>query len=146
MLIGVKNNAQSSTAQQPQMPGALRIARLCWVLVSALFLGFAASLFVSSTRSAEPSSGPWFLASILVAAGAAILWLALRLWRSELSARTQLTWLGLITALPLFLRFGRYSLLAAMVLVAVALMWTPASIKYFRALYPKKSRGKPHRR
>lgn len=142
MLNGVKNTVSKSNAQLPSMPGELRIARLCWVLVAALFVGFAANLFLLAARSTQPSSGPWFLASLLTAAGLAILWLAVRLWRSNLAARTQLTWLGLIAALPLFLRFGRYSILAGLVLIAVALMWTPASIKYFRALYPKKSRRK----
>lgn len=119
------------------MPSALRIARLCWVLAAALFLGFAASLFVTAARSTEPSTDPWLLASLLGAAGVLVLWLALRLWRSDRVARTQLTWLGLIAALPMLLRFGRYSLLAAMVLLAVALMWTPAGIRYFRALSPR---------
>ncbi|MCW4464105.1 hypothetical protein OK351_01055 [Glutamicibacter sp. MNS18] len=138
----MKNTPRRTSDHHLRTPGELRIARLCWVLASVLFLGFAANLFISVARAAEPSSGPWFLGSLLAAAGLLILWLSLRLWRSDLMARTQLTWLGLITALPLFLRFGRYSILAGMVLVAVALMWTPASIKYFRTLYPRKTRRK----
>ena len=140
MLIRVKNNASGPTRNPAVMPGALRIARLCWVLTAALFFGFAANLFVTSAGSADPGSGPWFLAAILTGVGALVLWLAVRLWRSSPVARMQLTWLGLIAALPLFLRFGRYSLLAGLVLLAVALMWTPAGIKYFRALYPKTAR------
>ncbi|MEU3331227.1 hypothetical protein ACF046_02615 [Glutamicibacter creatinolyticus] len=133
----MKSNGSKPASAAAQMPSALRIARLCWVLAAALFLGFAASLFVTAARSTEPSTGPWLLASILGAAGVLVLWLALRLWRSDRVARTQLTWLGLIAALPMLLRFGRYSLLAAMVLLAVALMWTPAGIRYFRALSPR---------
>lgn len=142
MLSGVKKPPGSNALQRPVMPAGLQIARLCWVLASALFLGFAANLILTAVRSAPQGTGSWFLGGVLAAAGLVILWLALRLWRSDLVARTQLTWLGLITALPLFLRFGRYSILAAMVLLAVLLMWTPSSIKYFRTLYPKKSRRK----
>lgn len=142
MLSGVKKPPGSNATHRPEMPAELQIARLCWVLASALFLGFAANLILTAVRSTPQGTGSWFLGGVLAAAGLVILWLALRLWRSDLVARTQLTWLGLITALPLFLRFGRYSILAAMVLLAVLLMWTPSSIKYFRTLYPKKSRRK----
>jgi len=130
----VKDKRSKDARTALQVPGELRVARLCWLLAGALFVGFAANLLLTAANSTDAARGPWFLGCAFAALGLLVIWLALRLWRPDRVARARLTWLGLITALPLFLRFGRYSLLAGVVLIAVALLWTPSSIHYFRSL------------
>ncbi|WP_404286315.1 hypothetical protein [Glutamicibacter arilaitensis] len=121
-------------------PGALRISRFVWILAGVLFLGFAANLFFDTWTGQSLDFGPLALVALLAVAGIAFCLLAIRLWKGERSARAQLTWIGLIAALPTLLRMGRYAILAAVVLVAVLLMWTPASIKYFKRVSPKPKR------
>lgn len=118
-------------------PGALRISRFVWILAGVLFLGFAANLAFDVFDVRPLDLGPLALVVLLAVAGITICFLAVRLWKGERSARAQLTWIGLIAALPTLLRMGRYSILAAVVLLAVLLMWTPASIKYFKLTSPK---------
>jgi hypothetical protein len=118
----------------------LRISRFLWILAGVLFLGFAANLAFDVFDVHPLDPGPLALVVLLAVAGIAICFLAVRLWKGERSARAQLTWIGLIAALPTLLRMGRYSILAAVVLLAVLLMWTPASIKYFKLTSPKTSK------
>lgn len=120
-----------------QTPGALRISRLLWILAGLLFIGFATHLLIDSLRKSDLVLGPIALIVLLATAGIAFCVLAIRLWRGVRTARMQLTWVGLIAALPTLIRMGRYSILAAVVLLAVVLMWTPASIKYFNVVSPK---------
>ncbi len=54
-----------------------------------------------------------------------------QLWRGQLSGRLSLTWCGLIIGLPLLTSGFPVGLFAALILVGVALLWTPGSIRYF---------------
>ncbi|GAB3618972.1 hypothetical protein GCM10027417_02320 [Glutamicibacter endophyticus] len=131
-----RNNraSASSPGQLPELPGALRAARWWWVVLGLVFAGFAGRLLLDEF-SAQRNTTTLLFAGLLCAAGIAVAFLASGLWRADRRARSHLTWLGLILALPLFLRFGRYSLLALLILLGVLLLWTPSSIKYFRALH-----------
>ncbi|WP_313813658.1 hypothetical protein [Glutamicibacter sp.] len=121
-------------------PGALQIAQMLWLLTGVLFIGFGAFLLNEQSKLGGLQLGAISLSLMMFAAGAMFAVLAYRLYRGERAARTQLTWVGLIAALPMVLRMGRYSLLAALVLFCVVLMWLPTSNQYFRVVSPKPQR------
>lgn len=118
-------------------PGALQISQLLWLLTGILFIGFGGFLLYEKTQESGITLGSAALSIMMFAAGAMFGIFTLRLYRGERSARSSLTWIGLIAALPMVLRMGRYSLLAALVLFCVALMWLPASNRYFKLVSPK---------
>ncbi|SCC02806.1 hypothetical protein GA0061084_1185 [Arthrobacter sp. NIO-1057] len=119
------------------VPGGLLIAQFLWLLAGVLFLGFGGFLIYEHSGEAAINFGAIALALLFAVAGCACAVLGYRLFIGERSARTNLTWLGVIMALPLLLRFGRYSLLAAIVMFSVVLMWTPSSNRYFKVVSPK---------
>ncbi|MEF9874907.1 MAG: hypothetical protein RR778_14525 [Glutamicibacter sp.] len=118
-------------------PGGLFIAQMLWLLAGVLFLGFGGFLADEHIQDAALDFGAIALMILFAAAGRACCVLGYRLFTGDRAARAQLSWLGLITALPLLLRFGRYSLLAAIIMFSVALMWMPASNRYFKIVDPK---------
>lgn len=118
-------------------PGALQISQLLWLLTGVLFIGFGGFLLYEKTQASGITLGSAALSIMMFAAGAMFAIFTLRLYRGERSARSSLTWIGLIAALPMVLRMGRYSLLAALVLFCVALMWLPSSNRYFKQVCPK---------
>ena len=125
------------------VPGGLLISQLLWVLAGVLFLGFGAFLVYEQTQRGSLDLAAMSLVALLLAAGVAFGVLAYRLFLGQRSARAQLTWVGLIAALPMVLRMGRYSILAAIVLFSVALMWVPASNRYFKMVSPKPRKRGP---
>lgn len=135
-VIGVKNPLLARRPDEP-VPGGLLIAQVLWFLAGVLFLGFGGFLIYEHSDTASLNFGAVALALFFAVAGCACAVLGYRLFIGERSARANLTWLGVITALPLLLRFGRYSLLAAIIMFSVALMWTPSSNRYFKIVSPK---------
>ena len=119
------------------VPEAVLVSRLLWILAGVLFFGFAAFIGYESWRDADLGLGQIALMVLLAAAGTMVCVLAARLFKGQRKARAQLSWLGLIAALPMAVKMGRFSLLAAVVLLAVVLLWLPASVRYFRAVSPK---------
>ncbi|CBT76619.1 MULTISPECIES: hypothetical protein [Glutamicibacter] len=124
-------------------PGGLFIAQMLWLLAGVLFLGFGGFLVHEHTQQSTMGFAVIALIILFAAAGLACCVLGYRLFTGDRAARTQLSWVGLITALPLLLRFGRYSILAAIIMFSVVLMWMPASNKYFKIVDPKPA--KPRR-
>ncbi len=123
-------------------PGALQISQMLWLLTGVLFIGFGAFLLYEQSKLGGANFGSVALSIMMFAAGAVFGVFAYRLYRGQRAARTQLTWIGLIAALPMVMRMGRYSLLAALVLFCVVLMWLPASNRYFKLVSPKPPRSK----
>ena len=118
-------------------PGGLFVAQMLWLLAGVLFLGFGGFLAYEQSQDSSLNFGSIALVVFFAAAGIACGVLGYRLFTGDRSARAQLSWLGLIAALPLLLRFGRYSLLAAIIMFSVVLMWMPASNRYFKIVDPK---------
>lgn len=110
---------------------------MLWLLAGVLFLGFGGFLIYEQTDGVSVKFGAIILAVFFAAAGCACGVLGYRLFTGQRAARTNLTWLGVITAVPLLMRFGRYSLLAAIIMFCVALMWLPSSNRYFKIVSPK---------
>ncbi|MFJ2621552.1 hypothetical protein [Glutamicibacter sp. NPDC087344] len=125
------------------VPGGLLISQLLWALAGLLFVGFGGFLIVEQSNRGSLDLGSIALVLVLLAAGVAFGILGYRLFLGQRSARAQLTWVGLIAALPMALRMGRYSILAAIVLFSVALMWAPASNRYFKIVSPKPRKRPP---
>lgn len=83
---------------------------MLWLLAGVLFLGFGGFLAYEHIQDSALDFGAIALMIFFAAAGLACCVLGYRLFTGDRAARAQLSWLGLITALPLLLRFGRYSL------------------------------------
>lgn len=113
---------------------------MLWFLAGVLFLGFGGFLAYEQSEGTSLDFGAIALVLLFAAAGVACCVLGYRLFTGDRAARAQLSWLGVITALPLLLRFGRYSLLAAIIMFSIALMWLPSSNRYFKIVSPKASR------
>lgn len=140
-VIGVKKPLLPRRPDEP-VPGGLQIAQFLWLLAGVLFLGFGGFLIYEHIDGASLNFGAVALALFFAAAGCACGVLGYRLFMGQRSARANLTWLGVITAVPLLMRFGRYSLLAAIVMFCVALMWIPSSNRYFKIVSPKPAKRK----
>lgn len=119
------------------VPSGLFIAQTLWLVAGVLFLGFGGFLIYEQTDGVSVQFGAIALAIFFAAAGCACGVLGYRLFTGQRAARANLTWLGVITAVPLLMRFGRYSLLAAIIMFCVALMWLPSSNQYFKIVSPK---------
>ena len=114
------------------MPHSLVVARWWWVATALAALGFAASFFHNSTqRPPAEAPGLWAAGLVLVGIGLLVGFAVVQLWRGKLAARMSLTWCGLIIGLPLMTRGLRLGIFAGLVLVGVALLWTPGSTRFF---------------
>lgn len=122
----------SNTVPALPVPQSLVVARWWWAAIALAALGFAGSFFANSARRpASEAPGLWSAGFALVGFGLLVAYAVFQLWRGRLSGRLSLTWCGLIVGLPLLTRGFRLGLFAALILVGVALLWTPGSIKYF---------------
>lgn len=122
----------SKTLPGVAVPPSLVVARWWWAATALAALGFAASFMANTARrpSAE-APGLWGAGIVLAGFGLLVSYAVFQLWRGRLAGRLSLTWCGLIIGLPLLTRGFRLGLFAALILVGVALLWTPGSIKYF---------------
>ena len=108
------------------------VARWWWTATGLAALGFAGSFVANSARRpAAEAPGLWGAAIALAGFGVLVGYAVFQLWRGRLAGRLSLTWCGLILGLPLLTRGFRLGLFAALILVGVALLWTPGSVKYF---------------
>ena len=122
---------QTQPLPQP-LPHSLAVARWWWVATALAALGFAASFFYNSTqRPAAEAPGLWAAGIALVGIGLLVGFAVVQLWRGKLAGRLSLTWCGLIIGLPLLTRGFRLGIFAALVLIGVALLWTPGSVRFF---------------
>lgn len=123
---------ETKTIQNIVIPASLAVARWWWVATALASLGFAASFFANATRRpATEAPALWSAGIALTGFGVLVGYAVYQLWRGRLAGRLSLTWCGLIIGLPLLTRGFRVGLFAALILVGVALLWTPGSIKYF---------------
>ena len=129
--MGSDNQTRPQSPPQ-SVPHSLVVARWWWAATALAALGFAASFFYNSTqRPAAEAPGLWAAGIALVGIGLLVGFAVVQLWRGKLAGRLSLTWCGLIIGLPLLTRGFRLGLFAALVLVGVALLWTPGSIRFF---------------
>lgn len=118
--------------KKPAIPQSLQVARWWWAATALATFGFAASFFANASKRPTPEAPALWSAGIaLVGFGLVVSYALFRLWRGQLAGRISLTWLGVIIGLPLLTRGFRLGFFAALILVGVALLWTPGSIKYF---------------
>ncbi|PQZ96170.1 hypothetical protein CQ018_02510 [Arthrobacter sp. MYb227] len=114
------------------VPQSLLVGRWWWAVTALAAFGFAASFFANSTkRPAAEAPGLVGAGIALVGFGLLVSYAVVQLWRGKLSGRLSLSWCGLIIGLPLLTRGFRFGFFAALILIGVALLWTPGSIKYF---------------
>lgn len=114
------------------LPASLRTARWWWVATAASALAFAGGFFLNAiSRPANEAPGFWGAGIALVGLGLVIGYLTFQLWRSRLAGRISLTWCGIIVGIPLMTRGVRVGIFGALLLIGVALLWSPGTIKYF---------------
>lgn len=125
-------NPLGNTANPVQLPQSLVVGRWWWAVTALAAFGFAASLIVNSLKR-PAAEAPGLVSAGIALAGFGLIvgYAVIRLWRGKLSGRLSLTWCGLIIGIPLLTRGFRLGLFAALILIGVALLWTPGSIKYF---------------
>lgn len=125
-------NFNGNTASPVTPPQSLVVGRWWWAVTALATFGFAASFILNSTkRPAAEAPGLVSAGIALVGFGLIVSYAVIQLWRGKLAGRLSLTWCGLIIGLPLLTRGFRLGLFAALILIGVALLWTPGSIKYF---------------
>lgn len=135
MLFSKSPDAQkrlNNTEVRLAVPQSLIVGRWWWAVTSLAAFGFAASFFVNSTKR-PAAEAPGLLSAGIALAGFGLLvaYAVIQLWRGKLAGRLSLTWCGLIIGVPLLTRGFRLGLFAALILIGVALLWSPGSIKYF---------------
>lgn len=114
------------------LPASLRIARWWWAAACASALAFAAGFFLNAaTRPAHEAPGFWGAGIALAGLGLVIGYCTFGLWLGRLAGRTSLTWCGIIVGIPLLTRGVRLGIFGALLLIGVALLWSPGTTKYF---------------
>lgn len=135
MLFSKSSDAQNrldGTEMPSPVPQSLLVGRWWWATTALAAFGFAASFIANSTKRPAAEAPGLVSAGIALAGfGLIVAYAVIQLWRGKLSGRLSLTWCGLIIGLPLLTRGFRLGLFAALILIGVALLWTPGSIKYF---------------
>ncbi|GAA1343516.1 hypothetical protein [Arthrobacter roseus] len=123
---------------RPVMPGSLRWGFWLWIVVSGLLALSAATIYLQAlTQRSNPASAIGFAGLLVVVAVLQVVF-ALRLPRGKRVAREMLTTIGLIGGVPLFFRgLSSIWVVAVLMIVAVALLWLPASSRFILTLDPK---------
>ncbi|MHA7261926.1 hypothetical protein ACX80W_01850 [Arthrobacter sp. TMN-37] len=123
---------------RPRHPRTLRAASVLWLVAAALLLVAAGSFAGSAALPGSDGTALTGLAVVLGALAVLQLVLLLGLRRGRRSARELLSTVGIIAGLPVLVRgTPGLSVVAVVMLVAVVLMWLPASSAYFRVTDPK---------
>lgn len=127
-----------SRAPLPPRPLTIKAAIAVWLVVSVLFLIAAGSFLVSAQLQDRDQAGLVGLGILMAALAAVQLILLLQLLRGKRSGRELLTTVGIIAALPVLVRgTPGLSAIAVVTLLAVALLWLPASNAWFQQIDPK---------
>ncbi len=123
---------------RPVMPRSLRWGFWLWIVVAGLLALSAVTIyFQATTQNSNPASAIGFAGLLTVVAVLQVIF-TLRLPRGKRVAREMLTTIGLIGGIPLFFRgLSSTWVVAALMVIAVALLWFPDSSKFFRTLDPK---------
>lgn len=117
---------------RPALPASLRTARWWWAAAAASALAFAGGFFLNATsRPANEAPGFWGAGIALLGLGLLIGYGTFQLWRSKLAGRISLTWCGIIVGIPLMTRGVRVGIFGALLLIGVALLWSPGTLRYF---------------
>lgn len=117
---------------KPVLPPSLRAARWWWSAAAISALAFAGGFFLNAaTRPGNEAPGFWGAGIALVGLGLVIGYCTLQLWRGKLSGRMSLIWCGVIVGIPLLTRGVRVGIFGALLLVGVALLFSPGTVKYF---------------
>ncbi len=138
--------AGTQVPARPRHPRTLRAASALWLVAAVLLLVAAGSFAGSAALPGSDSTALAGLAAVLGALAVLQLVLLLRLRRGRRSARELLSTVGIIAGLPVLVRgTPGLSVIAVVMLLAVVLMWLPASSAYFKVADPKarKKRGLP---
>jgi hypothetical protein len=117
---------------KPVLPPSLRAARWWWSAAAISALAFAGGFFLNAaTRPGNEAPGFWGAGIALVGLGLVIGYCTLQFWRGKLSGRMSLIWCGVIVGIPLLTRGVRVGIFGALLLVGVALLFSPGTVKYF---------------
>lgn len=116
------------------LPGTVKAAIWWWGAMTVVVLGFAVAAFgnFGLVYDGGDRVGLLMIGILLAALGLMIGWGTGRLWLGHLAGRGLLTTFGLIGGLPLLLRGPRLMAPALGLLIGVALLWLPASRRYFK--------------
>lgn len=121
---------------KPVLPPSLRAARWWWGAAAISALAFAGGFFLNAaTRPGNEAPGFWGAGIALVGLGLVIGYCTFQLWRGKLSGRMSLIWCGVIVGIPLLTRGVRVGIFGALLLVGVALLFSPGTVKYFAPQY-----------
>ncbi|MDO5745094.1 MAG: hypothetical protein Q4P23_11560 [Micrococcaceae bacterium] len=114
------------------LPASLRIGKWWWAATTASALAFAGGFFLNAlSRPTNEAPGFWGAGIALVGLGLVIGHGTFQLWRSRLAGRISLTWCGIIVGIPLMTRGVRVGIFGALLLVGVALLWSPGTLRHF---------------
>lgn len=114
------------------LPTSLRAARWWWTAAGLSALAFAGGFFLNAAaRPANEAPGFWGAGIALVGLGLVIGFCTVQLWRGKLAGRISLIWCGIIVGIPLLTRGVRVGIFGALLLVGVALLFSPGTIRHF---------------
>ncbi|MCC3272646.1 hypothetical protein MUK71_13055 [Arthrobacter zhangbolii] len=137
MRTGNTSPASGTPVRTPPPP-ILRIAAATW-LVAAALLGTAGVSFIVSARTQHQDSTALILLGALVLVLSAVsVYSVLRLRAGKRSARETLTSIALIAGFPLLFRGPTLIAVGVILLASAALLWMPASNRFFQQRDPRK--------
>ncbi|MFP5315428.1 MAG: hypothetical protein ACLGHS_08645 [Actinomycetes bacterium] len=123
----------------PPKPLTIRAAIAVEVLVSVLFLIAGGSFLISAGAQEIDRAGLIGLGALLLGALAVIqLVLVFGLRRGKRGARELLTTIGFVVGIPILVRrTPGLSVVSAVMLLGVLLMWVPTSTAWFQQISPR---------
>lgn len=122
----------------PPKPLTMRAAIAVEVLVSVLFLIAGGSFLISAGAQEIDRAGLIGLGVLLGALAVIQLALVLGLRRGKRGARELLTTIGFVVGIPILVRrTPGLSVVSAVMLLGVLLMWVPTSTAWFQQISPR---------
>lgn len=122
----------------PPRPLTIRAAIAVGALVGLLFLIAAGSFLLSAASQEIDRTGLIGLGALLGTIGVIQLVLVLGLRRGKRGARELLTTIAIIVGVPILVRrTPGLSVVSAVMLIGVVLMWLPTSTAWFQRISPK---------
>ena len=122
----------------PPKPLTIRAAIAVEVLVSVLFLIAGGSFLISAGAQEIDRAGLIGLGVLLGALAVIQLVLVLGLRRGKRGARELLTTIGFVVGIPILVRrTPGLSVVSAVMLLGVLLMWVPTSTAWFQQISPR---------
>lgn len=119
-------------------PSMMRIAAATWLVAAGLLATAGVSFIVSARTQHQDSTALVLLGAVVLVLSAVSVYSVLRLRAGKRSARETLTSIALIAGFPLLFRGPALIAVGVVLLASAALLWLPASNRFFQQRDPKK--------